>query len=306
MYHRLFTNAHFATVTKTAILSATAFAVSDNYTNADHTKTRVVNNNTVKYSSISYNANLPCEDSFSIMYNTNQNLPFKTACAVFDGHGGRQVAKYAEKNLLKFFKSYLQLSEIEDEFGIQDHTSELENSSNKSNGSNNINSRDKNNSIETSILATFEHIENGLRLKLKPAFDLGFGSVARVGACACVAVLNNENTLTIANAGDCRAVIGSMRSNDGIIRLDSSSSIGNNNNNNLEQQQIPDSKFNSIKILNDLNDRDATSYNVKSSVSPTGTGEMTIIAKPMTSVHNACVEAEKKKLVKVCIISDNR
>ena len=47
-------------------------------------------NNNIKYSSISYNANTPCEDTFSIVKNKNPNVPFQTACAVFDGHGGRQ------------------------------------------------------------------------------------------------------------------------------------------------------------------------------------------------------------------------
>ena len=58
---------------------------------------------TVKYSFVSYNANNPCEDTFSIAAKTDRSVPFKTACAVFDGHGGRQVAKYAENNFLKYF-----------------------------------------------------------------------------------------------------------------------------------------------------------------------------------------------------------
>ena len=39
-------------------------------------------------------------------------VPICPHCAVFDGHGGRQVAKYAEHHLLNYFKNSL-LSEVD-------------------------------------------------------------------------------------------------------------------------------------------------------------------------------------------------
>ena len=144
---------------------------------------------TVKYSFVSYNANNPCEDTFSIVAKTDRSVPFKTACAVFDGHGGRQVAKYAESNFLKYFQN--NLSTEPHETLDQDR-------------------------IKLSIMNTFSHIDTELRTLLKPVFDLGFGSVARVGACACMAVLHLDNSITVANAGDCRAVLGCLSSNGGL------------------------------------------------------------------------------------------
>ena len=213
----------------------------------------------MKYSFVSYNANNPCEDTFSIISKAGKQAKFKTACAVFDGHGGRQVAKYAESNFLKYFQSNLSA----------DPTAEPYETCSQGR-------------INRSILNTFAHIDNELQTLLKPVFDLGFGSVARVGACACMAVLHHDNSLTVANAGDCRAVLGSISSNDGLNVITRPRQVVNRSNEG-------EAKFNSVRIVQ--GDGGEFQENCLASSK--------IIAKPLTSVHNACVEAEKRKLAKV-------
>ena len=61
--------------------------------------------------------------------------------------------------------------------------------------------------------------------KLLPAFEMGFGNVARVGCCALVAVMQGS-TLWVANAGDCAAVLGRRRNNKANAQL-ASTAISN-------------------------------------------------------------------------------
>jgi pyruvate dehydrogenase phosphatase len=43
--------------------------------------------------------------------------------------------------------------------------------------------------------------------KVRPAFNLGFGEVAKVGSCVLLA-LRKADRLVVANCGDCRAILG--------------------------------------------------------------------------------------------------
>ena len=75
--------------------------------------------------------------------------------------------------------------------------------------------------IRASLLSSFAQVEREIAQALKPAFDMGFGSVARVGACATVAVVTGER-LYVANAGDCRAVLGQSggSSEEGVVAVE--------------------------------------------------------------------------------------
>lgn len=53
-------------------------------------------------------------------------------------------------------------------------------------------------------------VEREYLYQVKAAFELGFGAVARTGACAIMALVR-DNRLFVANAGDCRAVLGRRR-----------------------------------------------------------------------------------------------
>jgi pyruvate dehydrogenase phosphatase len=54
----------------------------------------------------------------------------------------------------------------------------------------------------------YERTDRAFMTAIKPAFDLGFGQVSSVGCCAVSAVMT-DSFIVVANAGDCRAVVGS-------------------------------------------------------------------------------------------------
>lgn len=125
-----------------------------------------------------YPANDPCEDRNVFLAESG----FKIA-AVFDGHGGWTVSEYASKNLvsnllLKLKNSSLSSSDLDD--------SKMD--------------------IET--IQSFNDIEQNYINSVRDIYQQGNGSVASVGSCVCLAI-RKGNRLTIANCGDCRAVLGS-------------------------------------------------------------------------------------------------
>ena len=152
-------------------------------------------------STATYNANDPIEDRYLVR---NVCLPLKSGTwgssffqaqssdntwsfnAIFDGHGGWQVAEMASERLVPETISHL-------------------------NNSNMKNNRSK--SIEDAILASFKAVEQEYLNKVRDSYRLGFGEVAKVGACALLAVRNKDD-LYLANCGDCRAVLGSKRSDN--------------------------------------------------------------------------------------------
>jgi pyruvate dehydrogenase phosphatase len=111
---------------------------------------------------------------------------------VFDGHGGYQVADYASEMLIPHLINALRDS----------HPSTATESTYVNTAAN---SHDR---FQTSLTQTYQRVERDIVGLLKPSFEFGFGNVARVGACALVAVLK-ENELYVANAGDCMCVLGS-------------------------------------------------------------------------------------------------
>jgi pyruvate dehydrogenase phosphatase len=100
-------------------------------------------------------------------------------CGVFDGHGGWQVAEYASVHLSK---------NLEIELANMGHRTESE-------------------QVIKALVRAFERTDRGVIHKVHHAFEIGLGHVAKVGACA-LAVLIKGHHLYVANAGDCRAVIG--------------------------------------------------------------------------------------------------
>lgn len=45
----------------------------------------------------------------------------------------------------------------------------------------------------SALLQAYRRVERELIVALRPAFDLGFGNVARVGACALVAIIHGDD-----------------------------------------------------------------------------------------------------------------
>jgi pyruvate dehydrogenase phosphatase len=69
--------------------------------------------------------------------------------------------------------------------------------------------------VNAALVQSFLAIENAYIDSVKASYKLGFGDVGKVGSCVLV-VARKEEDLYVANAGDCRAVLGT--------RLSSSSS----------------------------------------------------------------------------------
>jgi pyruvate dehydrogenase phosphatase len=136
----------------------------------------------------SYPANNPCEDTCVVDQSASVER-ISGVFGVFDGHGGPQVARYCERALVPYFYST------------------LANAANPTLGSGTA-EEELDFNVQRSLLACFGRVERDIIAAARPAFEMGFGSVARVGACACVAVTTSHGTLHVANAGDCRAVLG--------------------------------------------------------------------------------------------------
>jgi|EP00624_Nannochloropsis_granulata_P002320 pyruvate dehydrogenase phosphatase len=100
-------------------------------------------------------------------------------CGVFDGHGGWQVAEYASVHLSK---------NLEMELSNMGHRSEPD-------------------QVSKALVRAFERTDRGVIHKVHHAFEIGLGNVAKVGACA-LTVLIKSHHVFVANAGDCRAVLG--------------------------------------------------------------------------------------------------
>lgn len=128
----------------------------------------------------SYPANNPSEDRMVI--GSHNHWAF---AAVFDGHGGWQVSEVASKVLLNLL---LQSLEEHKECTAKDTYNEMK--------------------IDQVITEVFHEMERLIIDSIRPAFQLGFGDVAKVGSCVLVA-LKKDDRLIISNCGDCRAILGS-------------------------------------------------------------------------------------------------
>lgn len=101
--------------------------------------------------------------------------------ACFDGHGGWNVSDYSSKRLIPKLISKVKLMK-----GNMDDTT-----------------------MDDVAISSFKDIENSYIDSIRDAYRLGYGNVANVGSCVCLAI-RKDNRLTIANCGDCRAVLGSI------------------------------------------------------------------------------------------------
>jgi pyruvate dehydrogenase phosphatase len=153
-----------------------------------------------------YSANNPSEDR--IMLGAIKGWSYG---GVFDGHGGWQVSDVASQVLLTLILQRLTASDA-------GHSTQ--------------------DAITRGIIDSFEEMEDMIVQSLRPAFQFGFGDLAKVGSCVLVA-LKKDNALVIANCGDCRAVLGTTESADLKSRI-LSTQINHEHNcrHQLEQQRL--------------------------------------------------------------------
>jgi pyruvate dehydrogenase phosphatase len=126
------------------------------------------------FGSYTYPANNPTEDRHTFGQEDQW-----TYGAVFDGHGGWQIADKASKQLLPTIFQKLQGIDYRDEKLVDDRVSEA-----------------------------FNDMEKMIIDSIRPAFQMGFPEAAKVGSCVLIA-LKKADRLYIANCGDCRAILGS-------------------------------------------------------------------------------------------------
>lgn len=124
-----------------------------------------------------YNANGPIEDRHDVRESPRGDF----FASVYDGHGGWQAAEFARKRL-----------------NISAQT-ELNNSLAKTPEQ-----------VKGALTHAFLRVEREYLYRVKTAFELGFGAVAKTGSCALMALIRDDR-LFVANAGDCRAVLGRRR-----------------------------------------------------------------------------------------------
>lgn len=121
---------------------------------------------------VSYPANDPIEDRWDF-----RDYDGKTFAAVMDGHGGWQAADFAQRELLATVGK------------------ELDNCSNVGVPG----------QVADAMARAYKRVDRAFLHSVKPAFEQGFGDVAKVGCCAITAAVL-PSAVVVANAGDCRSV----------------------------------------------------------------------------------------------------
>jgi serine/threonine protein phosphatase PrpC len=126
-------------------------------------------------------------------------LPRMLAC-VMDGHGGWQAAEYARRQLLDAVERELELGGAAAAAAAAQGGGEGTGAGAGASGSESA-------LVGAALARAFARVDRGFLAGVRPAFELGFGDVAHVGCCAIAAAVL-PSAVVVANAGDCRAVLG--------------------------------------------------------------------------------------------------
>jgi len=140
-----------------------------------------------------YPANEPIEDRYDYREITDNFV----LASVMDGHGGWQAAEYTRKYLLEIVARELEncpfravslsghnVSTLPAPFTSAPPTE-----------------------VGQALIRAYTRVDRAFLSAIRPAFELGFGDVAHVGCCTLTAAIL-PNAIVVANAGDCRAVLG--------------------------------------------------------------------------------------------------
>ena len=150
-------------------------------------------------SASSYPANAPVEDRFDVRpwrggsSGGGGGSGAGLLAAVFDGHGGWQAAEHARCVLLGHLEEELRDAAAAAAAGAAPAASP----------------QPQLPAEAAALVRAFLHTERSFIDAIRPAYAVGFGEVSHVGACALAAVLT-ERAAVVANAGDCRAVLGHL------------------------------------------------------------------------------------------------
>lgn len=136
-----------------------------------------------KAGSHTYPANFPTEDR----YQFGEHPSGWSYGAVFDGHGGWEVAEFAHQDLVSII-----LRKLTSKKGALECTE-----------------------IDSFIVTAYQEMEDQILTSFTELFNKGFLEASKIGSCSLVA-LRKENQLIIANCGDCRAILGSKGADQSI------------------------------------------------------------------------------------------
>ena len=162
--------------------------------------------------SATYPANDPSEDrSVVCSLGTKANGDVVKMVGVFDGHGGWQVSEFVSKNVQEVLTRHLT------EAGVLVSTTAtpapVKTTINKADDSDEERVEEEL-MVGRALRTSFAELEARYKDGVRQSYAYGFGQVARVGCCALVC-LRIGDRLSLANAGDCRAVLGSATDDGG-------------------------------------------------------------------------------------------
>ena len=158
-----------------------------------------------------YVANAPIEDRSFVVAPSKDVL----AIGVLDGHGGWQVAEYVQKRLLRVLHQSLRDPRPHEEYSATSPLAvEAARPGDASGASAGLGAPAAaleayrtGAGLPRALQSAFETIDGDFADLVRHSFTLGFGQVARVGACTLLAIVSPE-LIAVANAGDCRIVLG--------------------------------------------------------------------------------------------------
>ena len=183
-----------------------------------------------------YQANKVIEDRFSfkvlVPSKPSRDRPKWFAASVFDGHGGWQVAEYLKNQLHNHFDVALDEVDVTTAQSVRllKDSYRVLPSDNPAPGFT-VDTRPEDQHAVLALQNAYNHCDSVIQDQIFPAaVDFKFSRVARVGSCA-ISVLVSDDSLVVANAGDCQAVL--VRGQHGILL-----NLIHNANEPLEQERM--------------------------------------------------------------------
>jgi pyruvate dehydrogenase phosphatase len=138
-----------------------------------------------------YPANDPIEDRFAFLELDKGKV---VLAAVMDGHGGWQASEYARRSLLETVAAELEAA------GGADAAAAATATTTKGAGA-------SSGAMAEALSRAFVSVDRSFLSLILPAYNVGFGDLSSVGCCALAAAVLPD-AIVVANAGDCRAVLG--------------------------------------------------------------------------------------------------
>eukprot|EP00941_MAST-03F_sp_MAST-3F-sp1_P004774 g4774.t1 len=194
------------------------------------------------WGSATYNANDPLEDRHGAMIESDLAI-----FGVFDGHGGWQVADFVSQHIFNTIADNIRSNDDGDE--------------------------------SSSLQRAFEDTDKLYIKKVYDAFKLGFERTSRVGACGLVLVVG-EAGLLVANAGDCRAVLGQKGVTTTIPSLDGENTTGLPDSNldvRQDENEMLNRRLHQWSALSLSNDHSANSLRCQEELAKKHPGEDNIV-----------------------------